>query len=65
MSKTNTRNREFKDKQCAFCQRVDKREMRMGRPHYCGYIVENKKEPGIRNGHCLQMVRKERGKERA
>ena len=64
MSKTNTRNRDFKKRQCAFCQLADQREMRMGRPHYCGYIIKNKKEPEIRNGHCVRMAQTKVKKER-
>jgi len=55
MSKMNKRTLEFKKRFCARCQLADQRELRLGRPHYCGYIVEKKKEPEIRNGHCTQF----------
>ena len=55
MSKLNKRTLDFKKRYCAKCQLADLRELRMGRPHYCNYIVENKKEPAFRNGHCTEI----------
>ncbi len=55
MSKQNKRTLEFKKKYCARCQLADQRELRMGRPHYCDFIVKNKKEPALRNGHCTEF----------
>ena len=65
MSKMNKRTLEFKKRFCDKCELSDKRELRMGRPHYCNFIIENKKEPVMRNGHCssfkpVKPKRKER-----
>jgi len=56
MSKSNKRNREFKDRQCAYCPLADRRAMRQGRPDYCKFIEETGEQPEIRNGHCVPMA---------
>lgn len=64
MGKRAKKNRTFKDKNCSHCGLANKKELRQGRPNYCGYIVENGKEPTMRNGHCVPMepIKKERKK---
>lgn len=54
MAKTKKHTRSFKERQCAYCKLADKRELRKGRPNYCGYKNDTGKDPDISNGHCLQ-----------
>lgn len=56
MAKTKKRTREFKERQCGQCQSADKRELRKGRPDYCGYKNQTGKDPDIRNGHCVERL---------
>jgi len=63
MAQTRRHTREFKKRQCEYCTLADKRELRMGRPLYCGYKKDTGKDPDIRNGHCVPRIvdKKRRG----
>lgn len=56
MAKTKRLTLEFKKSQCNHCDRSDKRELRKGRPNFCGYKNDTGMDTDIRNGHCVQLV---------
>lgn len=56
MGKTKKHTRPFKERQCESCELADRRELRKGRPNYCGYKEKQGKDPDVRNGHCVHRV---------
>lgn len=62
MAKESVRNRAFKERECAGCGLADQKELKKGGTHYCDFIVQNKKEPRIVKGRCLDKSEKRRGK---
>ncbi len=60
MAKTKKHTLEFKEKVCGHCSLADTRELRKGRPNYCGYKNETGRDPDIKNGHCAEMKPKNR-----
>lgn len=59
MSRGHKKTREFKDRQCRYCELADARALRKGQP--CCPLPN----PRIRNGHCIDrkpIKRKKRSK---